>query len=36
MLPFIAIDNAIYEVLAAWPPEWRALERAIVERMAAQ
>jgi len=25
-LLFIATDDAIYEVLATWPPEWHALD----------
>lgn len=35
-LPFIATDDAIYEVLATWPPEWHAPDKAILEKMAAQ
>jgi len=35
-LPFIATDDAIYEVLAVWPLEWHALDRAALEKMAAQ
>jgi len=34
-LPFIAMNNAIYKVLAAWPLEWRALDVAVLERMVA-
>jgi len=30
------MDDAIYEVMVAWPLEWRAPDLAVVERMAAQ
>lgn len=36
MLPFIAIHDAIYEVLATWPPEWHTSDKVILERIAAQ
>lgn len=35
-LLFISIDDAICKELAAWPPEWCALDMAALERMASQ
>jgi len=35
-LLFIATDDAIYEVMAAWPPEWRAPDVTKLEKIAAQ
>lgn len=35
-LPFIATYDAIFEVLAAWPLKWRAIDKAALERMAEQ
>jgi len=32
---FIATDNAIFEAMAAWPTEWRALDLAELEKLAA-
>lgn len=32
-LPFLAIDDVIFIVLETWPPEWRALDLAELEKM---
>lgn len=34
-LSFLAIDDAIYAVLAAWHLEWRAPDKAVLDRLAA-
>lgn len=36
MLPFIATNNHIYEVLETWPSEWCTLDKAVLERMVVQ
>lgn len=35
-LPFIATNDAIFEAIVAWPPKWRALDLAELEKIAAQ
>lgn len=35
-LPFIATNDAIFEVMASWSPEWRALDLEELENLTAQ
>lgn len=35
-LLFIAMDDAIFEAIAAWPPEWCTPDLAELEKIAAQ
>ena len=35
-LPFVAIDDAIFNVLEAWPPDWCAPDIVEFEKLAAQ
>ena len=34
-LPFIAIDDVIFDVLETWLPEWRTLDITVVEKSVA-
>ena len=35
-LPFVSIDNVIFNILETWPPEWHALDITEIEKTAAQ
>lgn len=35
-IPFVAMDDVIFNVLEAWPPEWCAPDIAEIEKSAAQ